>query len=282
MSDIVYKNFAFSTTFLHGYRELRIPIVDANGVPAWPDVYPISRIEMLRETVGPRHFSSQMMLEFVSMDRARLDPDALHMYNADFDARTAKIGDNQITSVVVYWDPSTGRAGRDGSVCVLLYRDDHARRAFIHDVVYLTVSDGELHPLARQCEMILDFMRRHGVGRIIIETNGIGNALPEIMRDVATRRGAGINVQKITNNKNKQTRILDAIEPVLTTGRLYAHARVQHTPLLAEMLGWCPIGTTGHDDGLDALAGAITAVPTPVRPLGGRVRPIMANTNFTI
>ncbi len=267
---------------MSGYRELRIPIVNHDGTPVWPELFPIARVDEMRRIVGARHFSSQMMLEFVAPDRARLDPDALHLYSDEFDVRGAKIGDHLITGGVAYWDPSSGRRGRDGSVCVLLYRDDKAHCAFVHDVIYLTVSDDEVHPLARQCEMVLDFLRRHRMGRVVIETNGIGNALPEIMRDVANRRGGGVCIQKMTNNKNKETRILDAIEPFLTTGRLYMHTRVQRTPLPAEMLGWTPVGCACHDDGLDALAGAINAVATPLRAIGARVQPIRANTDFRV
>lgn len=282
MSDIVYKNFQFSTPFLCGYRVLRIPIMDTSGQPAWPELFPRERIDALRQTVGPRHFSSQMMLEYVPIDRARLDPDAVHLYSEEFDARNARIGDNQITGVVAYWDPSSGRRGADHSVCVVLYRNDKTHHVFVHDVVYLTVPDGALHPLGYQCDMVIDFLARHHLRRVYIETNGIGNALPEIMRDVSTRRNTTITVQNVINNRNKETRILDAIEPILGTGRLHIHTRVQQTPLISEMIGWSPVRCAGHDDGIDALAGAICALPAPVRPLGCGAKAFSANTNFRI
>lgn len=282
MSDIVYKNFSISTPFLRGFRELRIPVVDSSGNPAWPDMFPLSRIDAMAESVGRRHFLSQMMLEYVDIDKSRLDPGALNFYDTEFDDRMARIGADAVTGAALYWDPSGGRRKSDGSVCVLVFRDDKSRRAFIHDVIYLTVSDDDPHPLARQCDMILDFMDRSAMRRIAIETNGIGNALPEIMRDVAARRGANIFVQKIVNNKNKETRILDAIEPLLSTGRLYAHRRIQSTPLISEMLGWSPVGAFCHDDGLDAVAGALAMTPYVVRPLSGNGQIFSANTNFNI
>lgn len=282
MPDIVYKNFHFSTPFLRGYRELKIPILDSDGHPAWPELFPIERIEALRQTVGPRHFSAQMMLDFVPPDRARLDPDGLNLYSYEFDARTAKIGDMPVTGASAYWDPSGGTRHSDGSVCVMLYCDDASRRVFIHDVMYITVPDGTLHPMGIQCDRVIDFLSRHHLRRIYIETNGIGNTLPEIMRDTCTRRDTRITVQRVVNNKNKESRILDAIEPLLGTGRLYMHIRVQQTPLISEMIGWTCTGGAGHDDGLDAVAGAICATPTPVRPLGATIKSIKANTNFCV
>lgn len=279
---MVYKNFAFSTPFLRGYRKLKIPVISPDGTPVWPEMFPIARIDEMREMVGARYFSAQMMLEFVAPERARLDPDALHLYDTEFDIHTACIGEYLITGATAYWDPSSGRKNADGSVCVLLYRDDKNRHLFIHDALYLVVSDTDVHPLARQCESVLDFLLRHRLRRIYIETNGMGNALPEIMRDVASRRGLSVGICRITNNTNKESRILDAIEPVLTTGRLHVHRRIQATPLISEMLGWSPLGGLNHDDGLDAVAGAICAQPIPVRPLGQFVRPLSANTEFKI
>ncbi|MDE6478061.1 MAG: hypothetical protein K2L94_02310 [Alphaproteobacteria bacterium] len=261
---------------------MRIPIVDDDGAPAWPEVFPLEKIDELRQTVGARHFSAQMMLRFVAVEKARLDADALHLYSDDFDPRSARIGSHVITGAAAYWDPSGGRVKSDGSVCALVYRDDKNRRVFIHDVLYLVVDDGDRHPLAHQCDMVLDFLQRHNLRHVAIETNGLGNALPEIMRDVATRRGMNVSIQKIINNRNKEQRILDAIEPLLTTGRLYMHTRVRGSFLIAEMQDWSPVGGAGRDDGLDAVAGAIAMTPRPVRAIGTAVRPYRATTDFKI
>jgi hypothetical protein len=277
-----------SQPFLRGYDLFRLPVMDSDGNSAWADVFPPEKIDALRDVVGARHFSSQMMLEYIAEDRARLDPGALHFYDGEFDARIGKItiqqGDSTplITGYSLYWDPSSGNAKSDSSVIVLLYRDDKNRRAFIHDVRYLSVDDGDLHPLGTQCEKVLDFMVLHGVRVVALEVNGMGSALPEILREVASRRGQTAVVQKIVNHSRKELRILDALEPLLTTGRLWAHERVRATPLLSEMLGWTPQGSAGHDDGLDAVAGALRLTPTAVRALGQHWRPLQARTNFNV
>jgi hypothetical protein len=77
--------------FLRGYTQLKIPIVGDDGMPTWPELFPISKIDEMRETVGARHFSSQMMLEYIAMERARLNPGALKFYDGEFDSRTAQI-----------------------------------------------------------------------------------------------------------------------------------------------------------------------------------------------
>lgn len=270
--------------FLRGYQQLKIPIIDEIGTPAWPELFPISEIEKIRDTVGPRHFSAQMMLEYISTEKLRLDPGALRFYTGNIDFRTAKLTTNsndQITGMGCYWDPSTGQRNNDASVCVLILRDDKLRRAFIHDIRYLSVIESDIHPLSTQCSAALDFLANYGIKHLAIEVNGLGNALPEILRDVAIKRGQPLIVQKIVNRENKEKRILDAIEPLLTTGRLFAHERLQDTPLISEMQDWNPIGTN-RDDGLDAIAGALRLSPIPLHPNGIAPRPISANINFKI
>ena len=267
---------------MRGFKSLKIPIVDDDGRPTWPELFPLSAIDNLRTTVGARYFASQMMLNPTPMERIRLDPGAMHFYEDEFNPRNAKIGDVIITGASVYWDPSSAGQNSDGSVCVLIYRDDKSRRIFIHDIIYMRAHDQDQHPMAHQCESVLNFMTHYNMRKICVETNGIGNTLPEILRDCATKQGRDVIVQRIVNNKRKSDRIIDTIEPILSTGRLYCSSRLRTTPLLSEMMGWAPSGYAGHDDGIDAVAGAIAATPIPIRPIGCTSQIYSANTKFKI
>jgi len=245
-------------------------------------MFPIEKIQELERIVGPRHFSAQMMLEYVPDERICLDPGAVIFYDNEFDSLCAKIGENRITGVSLYWDPSSARVSSDGSVCVLIYRDDKNRNVFVHDILYIIVQDDDLHPLATQCGHVLSFMRKHQINGIGIEINGLGNALPEIMRQIANKQNMPISITPISNHTKKETRILNTIEPVLNTGRLYMHNRIKQTILLSEMLAWTPIGSVEHDDGLDAVAGAIAMNPHSVRFGKKNNVVINANTEFKI
>jgi len=282
MSSRLNENFNNSIPFLSGYKHLKIPIIDSAGNPAWPELFPIEKIKDIERIVGPRHFSAQMMLEYVAEEKAYLDPGALKFYTDDFDCHNSHIGENLITGVSLYWDPSSGRRISDGSVCALIYRDDKNKTAFIHDIMYMNVGDEDLHPLATQCEQVLDFMQRHKINRIGVEINGIGNALPEILRRISDAKQISVNIVQIANHTKKETRILNAIEPMLTTGRLFARNTIQQTMLLSEMLAWSPIGSKEHDDGLDAVAGALAMTPIPTRTLINHSGLIKANTEFNI
>ena len=223
-----------------------------------------------------------MMLEYSMDEKIHLDPGSLRFYSDNFDIYTNRIGEHVITGVSVYWDPSSAHSKSDGSVCALVYKDDNNKTAFIHDVVYIQVKDDDLYPLASQCDFVLDFLTKHNMNRIGIEINGLGNALPEIMRKVALARNFPINIIQISNHTKKEQRILNAIEPMLNTGRLFMNEKIKQTMLLSEMLAWSPIGSVEHDDGLDAVAGALNMTPSPTRALINRGRTVQANTDFKI
>ncbi len=259
---------------------MKIPILDSAGNPAWPEMFPLEKIHEMEDIVGPRHFSAQMMLEYVSEERIHLDPGAVHFYEDDI--YNNRIGDNIITGCAFYWDPSTGQQNCDGSVCALIYRDDKNRNVFVHDILYMRVDDDDMHPLSNQCDCVLNFMQQHHLTRIGIEINGIGNALPEIMRNVALNRKIQINITQISNHTKKETRILNTLEPLLSTGHLYMHEKIKQTMLLSEMLAFSPMGSKEHDDGLDAVAGAVSMVPGPFRSDARILKQIRANTEFKI
>ena len=58
--------------------------MDDAGNPAWPEMFPIEKINELADIVGPRHFSAQMMLEYVAQERVQLDPGAVSFYADKF------------------------------------------------------------------------------------------------------------------------------------------------------------------------------------------------------
>ncbi|MDR0449158.1 MAG: hypothetical protein LBG89_01705 [Rickettsiales bacterium] len=267
--------------FLRNYALLKIPIVREDGQPAWPALFPEDEIQRLREVVGPRHFMSQMMMEFVAPERSRLDPGALTEYDMDFDAANARLGEILTSGYSAYWDPSSARRGADGSVVALVLFHQQTRRAFIHDVLYLRVGDNDTHPMATQAEQVLNFLQKHKIRHLGIEVNGLGNALPEILRGIAASRNQPITINRITSHRKKETRILEAFEPLLSTGRLFVSKSVMNGELIGEMQDWTPIGAN-MDDGIDAVAGALLAQPTATRTRAQLFTSRTANTDFTI
>ena len=82
--------------------------------------------------------------------------------------------------------------------------------------------------------------------------------------------GLAASVIEQASHTPKDRRILEAFDARLAAGSLFAHRSVFATPLIGEMREWRPGQNAGHDDGLDAVAGALSL--EPVR-LGSGPRP---------
>lgn len=279
--------------FLDGFERLEKPVYTEAGTSAWPERFSADAIERIRRRSTANKFASQMMLKPVSLEDGRLDADKLIAYDWQLERPgLAKpdfhLGPHRLRSLRVWWDPALGlrdrkrrRAG-DGSVAVLLGEDGEGR-FFIHRALYLTVPPGsELAAGQAQCRDLAGMVADTGVGTIHLEVNGVGAFLPETLRRTLLERGlSGARVVEERSTQSKVDRILGAIDGPLHANLLYAHDSVVAGPLGREMREWRPRGK-GHDDGLDALAGAISKCPRQRPDHATRPGPVMALTDFDL
>lgn len=279
--------------FLDGFDRLEKPIFTGDGESAWPGRFPPEAIERIRRRSSVNKFASQMLLKPVSLEDGRLDADRLIPYDWELTPpQTARpsflLGPHRLRSVRVWWDPALGlrdkkrRKAGDGSVAVLLGEDGEGR-FFIHRALYLTVPSGSEEAAgAAQCRELAALVSETGVGLIHLEVNGVGAFLPETLRRTLREQGLStVSVREERSVQAKVDRILGSIDGPLHANLLYAHDSVIAGPLGREMREWRPRGRS-HDDGLDALAGAIAACarqrPDHTRQTG----PIQAQTDFDL
>ena len=269
--------------FLDGFLRKEIPIHDAQGTPAWPERFGKTVIDNLRRRHGPAKFMSQMMLQPVNSTRLRLNPDLLKPYEAELDLRQGNgetslwLGETRLISASCWWDPAyghiqphngqMGEATRQDDVfsgdqsalaCVFTGIDG---RLYIHRVIYLTVDpDQPLDPARQQCQAIARFLEACFLPAVMVESNGIGRFLPALLRQELDKSGISAAVVSKASRQSKAARILEAFDAPLAAGQLSCHQDVLAGPLGVEMREWRPDGK-GHDDALDATAGALLAEP---------------------
>lgn len=272
--------------FLAGFERFVLPVWDEDEVPAWPERFNAAHIERIRRRSGPVRFAAQMLLQPVAMAAGRLDPDRLRPYDAEPVYREAMgrpvltLNGVRILSASCWWDPAFGRAetsGRvaDGSVVAAVYGgEDH--NLYLHRVVYVTIDPASPVPEAeQQCRTVAELVRALYLPGIRVETNGIGAFLPGLLRETMGRLGVAAAVAGSASHMPKDRRIVEALDAPLAAGRLFAHRSVWDTPLIREMREWRPGGKArAHDDGLDAVAGAISGEPQRFdRPAAPGTRP---------
>lgn len=246
-------------------------VLDICAGNAWPERFTRADIEIRRKgTKTLNAWDSQYGLEAKPISETRLDPAKIRAYNAEPVIRFANgettmwLGKVQIVGAVAYWDCSLGKVKSDASAFVLLLTDDkgqiywHRAEGLVGELAKFGAK-GEL--LEGQCKQILALVVQFQIPCVVVETNGPGGFVPPILRRALD--GTGCAVREEHSSTNKQARILDAFEPLISTRHLWAHISVLEGPTYDQMKDFNPASKTQDDDYLDSGAGAISQ--TPVR-----------------
>lgn len=274
--------------FLKGFKRLSIPVLNKEGESAWPERFGEDDIVRMKRRSGPNKFNSQMMLKAVNIADGRLDPDLLQYYDAEIDyapeLSTLYLGHIKLTAASAWWDPAFGSASGDRSVFAVVYADDYGG-LYLHHVEYINIlcrkKDVEREvrvqqtdEATQQCRIVAALAKRFRLPSVCVEINGIGKFLPAILRNELAKAKAPCTVREISSRRPKDVRILEAFDAILAAQRLYVNKGVTRTPFMSEMREWRPGISRGHDDGLDAVAGALSQHPVRIKRLysGGNHR----------
>ena len=158
-----------------------------------------------------------------------------------------------------------GKVKSDASAVAIVFTDSmgrlywHRSAALTGDLEEFTEDGRTL--IGGQIKQLIDLLKPLKVPQIVIETNGPGGFVPAIARKHLKKHGIAVREDHVTTNKQK--RILDAFEPPLSSGFLWAHTSVFDGPAFAEMQAFNPALKDQPDDYVDSAAGAIA--DTPVR-----------------
>lgn len=280
--DTPRRELGQEDVFLKDYKRFSLPILNAQGQSAWPQRYSKADIEYLKRQTGPNKFASQMMLTPVNITEGRLDPALLKRYDDHLDVKEVhqkihlSILGKKLVSCSAWWDPAFGSAGGDASVLAVIYTDEDGDY-YLHRMEYISSSpsphrgegrgEGDVDEATYQCRIVCDVAKTLYVPSITIETNGIGKFLPAILRREMGTARVSCSVVDTVSTQPKDIRILEAFDAVMAARALHVHASVYATPFIREMQEWRPGIKGGHDDGLDAAAGALSREPVRLRRL---------------
>jgi hypothetical protein len=265
-ADTPRSEIGESAVFLENYKRLVVPIIDKNGQSAWPDRYALDDINAMRVRAGPNRFASQMLLQPMNIAQGRLDPKSLIPYRAGLDYTEAggqavlSLNGIRMQSACAWWDPSFATDSGDKSVLAIVFSDGKGQY-YLHKMLYLPpAKTADTDEATRQCRLIAQALAENYVPLVGLEINGLGRFLPGLLRKELTAQNLSVSVREVSNRRPKDLRILEAFDAVLAAKALHVHADVLKTPFALEMAEWRP-GGKGHDDGLDAVAGALSLDP---------------------
>jgi hypothetical protein len=262
-----------SPPFLAGFCDLRVPILNAQGKSAWPERFSPQQIGQLRKSGGPRRFGAQMMLQAQPVNEARLSVDHLNWYTAEIEYSEAQgkpvlsIAGTRMASCSAWWDPAFGLGG-DASVIAVVFGDEQGEY-WLHHLAYLKIDPLDVTDEAtQQARLATALCKKFYLPSLTLEINGIGRFLPSILRREMNGTAA---VVEISSHRPKDLRILEAFDAVLAARALHVHRSVAATPFVQEMRDWKP-GGRNRDDGLDAVAGALSQQPVRIGSRPGTAR----------
>lgn len=250
-------------------------LVDVCIGNAWPERFDRKEMEMRRkdcETVN--YWDQQYQLQAKPLVDSRLNPERMMVYDVEphFDKANRQtrlwLGKARIVGATLRWDPSSGKVNSDVSALALMFMDQQGRRYWhralsLEGDVVKFAADGKTIT-GGQVMQIADIIEKYKLRRLTIETNGIGKFSPAIVLACLKQRGLVCGVTEINATTSKNKRILEAFEPLLLSGMLWAHTSVVDGPVFEQMRDWDPAVADQPDDYLDAGAGAATDQPERV------------------
>lgn len=260
-----------------GASLLRIPLLSnisgeypyIVGDTAWKERFPDNIVATKQKMCrGKAEFYSQYLLIPSSIEDSALDPSLVKIYTDEVvikevnNTTIAKIGDYVIKSVSAWWDPAM--SGKDDSVLSVVYTSAEGR-IFVHRTILLMGTDPN-----QQCEQIKRTALKLGLPIIKIETNGIGNFLPEVLRGHV--KELGIGVEGVHSSQNKNQKIMENLETPLYGGFLHVHQSVADGKFLIQMRDFNPSTTKQKDDYIDSVASAIKEEPIRIAGVPGLVK----------
>ncbi|MGH1398518.1 MAG: phage terminase large subunit [Alphaproteobacteria bacterium] len=257
--------FGEDAPFLTDYKRLEIPILDKHGESAWIERYSEAKIKRMKRDAGPNRFASQMMLQPRNIAEGRLNPDLLRPYDWELDysreLKTLFLGGKKLTGASVFWDPAFGSAKGDHSVLAVLFIDEEGAH-YLHHIEYIKLPPTyEEDEATEQAKIVAALAKRLYLPSITVEINGIGRFLPNMLRIQLGKISSPCRVVEHSQTRRKEDRILEAFDAILAARRLHVHKSIFKTPFITEMQEWQPADNKGHDDGLDAVAGALLQTP---------------------
>jgi predicted phage terminase large subunit-like protein len=220
-----------------------------DGQPRFPKILPKERLDTYRIEKGQLLFACQYLNQPIPTEHQIFKLEAMH--------KVPKTGINlQRAEAFAFCDPSLGVS--DYSAIVTVLKHDHLWTVFHCDLSRL--------PHSKLIDKIVELHGLFNYKVIGIEANSLGKAKTDtelsnfeiVLRERQSAAGLTVPYKLVWNSAPKLARI-ESIEPHFTSGQLqFLETWNQDYPELIEQLIHFPLAS--HDDGPDALAGAIALI----------------------
>ena len=231
-------------------------IIDDDGQPIWPERFPKSRIEEIKNeyaSVGNINgFYQEYMNISQSPDEAPFKPDWIKMHHYNYEringqsCLTRQIGDEKkIVPIEVYGgvDPASSLSMRADFFVVTTIGIDNENNKYVIDIFRKRCPPNE------QPDIIIDLFKKYKHKKMKIETVAYQEALRTAVKEKMLDNNIYIpGLEKGVKPRNRKSERLLSLVPMVAKGQFYF--RPQDTEAQTEFLSY-PKGK--HDDIMDAI-----------------------------
>ncbi|MDP3181569.1 MAG: phage terminase large subunit [Desulfobaccales bacterium] len=216
--------------------------VQEDGTSLWEARHPTSRLKLQKQLMGTMAFNREKMNE-PAPENGFFREEWIHYYHPD------SLKDRQLV-VVGFFDPSleTGAAS-DYKACVTVGWDRREMVFYVMDAFIQKVT------LEQTLRAIFNRHQEYGYQVLGVEDNLFQRLLLKEFDRLGQERGQVLPLKGVTHRLAKETRVA-SLSPLLERGKIRFIRGHSDQELLVEQLLYFPSRTL-HDDGPDALAGAI-------------------------
>lgn len=247
--------------FLINYERMICKVIE-NGESVWPERFSLEKIERLKEKKGKTSFKSQMMLEFEKDKNKIFDVQKINKIFLDikqiykngikkkflFNDKTNQY-DIEVNELC-FWDPSFGKKDGDCSAVAHVLMDKNSN-FYVYDLMEIIITNDTEDNISKQCDYVNDFLIGHNINKIIIETNGIGKFVPSRLRSIIDNN---IIVEEYFSKQSKNEKIINALEPLIDTGKLYYNIKIKMQKFIIQIDNFDNNSKSNNDDFLDAVS----------------------------
>jgi predicted phage terminase large subunit-like protein len=229
----------------------------------WPErfneqVLSSIRRRMLKQPNGAKRFASQYLNQVYSEDDVTLDWEQVTPLSADLIEVRPEDGVVRITmpndEVVqvrptLAVDPAISQSARADSTAISVLAVTGDRRVILLEQVIAKLSPSET------VAQVYELLERYGLRTFWLDSEKLGMALKHTFRDTwqrEPRKYFAVTINDYRAVGDKQTRLVNTLEPLFNNGMVYATHSVHRNKQLQQEV--CFFGQSGvHDDGLDSI-----------------------------
>ena len=225
-----------------------------DGSPLWPALWPFEKLEKRKRQMGTVRFNREMRNKVTDEDSPIREAWIQYIPQAEL---APEIWSKKTWRVSAFLDPSgKGTETTDFKAIIVVGRADGSD---IYDVLYAWIRHATVNEMWDAVWKV-DEEFKCGVG---VEINMFQDFLLDSYQRYAERVGRFVNMLKVTHSTEKIARVVNCVSPLAEYGKLRFIKGHSDQDILVEQLIYI-MDANVHDDGPDALEGAISSLGSGV------------------